>query len=153
MKVMELATPAGPSHTPADAGSFLRCADAESGRIVADRSDPELPHTAYWCAPRPRKSDVRRALLVSVGLLTQTDDRFIPTPHLLALRSLPLESFVEALFFFILTEQRELWLGQLAVAEEVPWEFVPRQRGCSSSFDIRTPGTAGSLRSRSRAQG
>jgi hypothetical protein len=64
-------------------------------------------------------------LLVSAGLLTEAGDSVVPTPQLLAMRRLPLESFVEALLFFILTEQRDLWLGQLAVIEEVPWELVP----------------------------
>lgn len=78
-------------------------------------------------------------LLVSVGLLTQTDDRVIPTAHLLSLRSLPLESFVEALLFFILTEQRELWLGQLAGAEEVPWELVPPDMAAALASTFEHP--------------
>ena len=64
-------------------------------------------------------------LLVSAGLLTEVGDSVVPTPQLLALRMLPLESFVEALLFFILTEQPELWLSQLAGTETVPWELVP----------------------------
>lgn len=64
-------------------------------------------------------------LLVEAGLLTADHGIVMPTARLLELRQLPLEAFVEALLFFVLTAQPELWLGQLAVTDDVPWEVVP----------------------------
>lgn len=125
MKVMELARPPGPpTHRQMQAAFYVAQMLIEDGSSLTDLA--QSFRTVATGALHDHESLMSgEQLLVSTGLLTQTDDRVMLTPHLLALRSLPLESFVEALFFFILTEQRELWLDQLSVIEEVPWELVP----------------------------
>ncbi len=49
----------------------------------------------------------------------------VPSRGLLDMAKLPVDTFVEALFFKILTDQREAWLAQLATTDEVRWELVP----------------------------
>ena len=134
---MELGRPPGrPTHRQMQAALYVVRILKADGSSLTDltRSYRMLPSGALHDHESLTSGE---RLLVSVGLLTQTGDRVIPTAHLLALRSLPLESFVEALLFFILTEQRELWLGQLAGAGKRSRGNLYRPYGCSPSFDVR----------------
>jgi Domain of unknown function (DUF3883) len=136
---MELPRPPGPpTHRQMQAAFYVVQMLTEDGSSLTDLV--QSFRTVATGALHDHESLMSgKQLLVSIGLLTQTDDRVIPTPHLLALRSLPLESFVEALFFFILTEQRELWLGQLSVIEEVPWELVPTNVAAALASTFERP--------------
>jgi hypothetical protein len=125
MTVMQLARPpVRPTHRQLQAAFYVARMLKADGSTLADlaRSYRMLPTGALH--DHESLSSGER-LLVNVELITETGGNAVPTARLLALRRLPLESFVEALLFFVLTEQRELWLDQLAVAEEVPWELVP----------------------------
>jgi Domain of unknown function (DUF3883) len=125
MTVTQLARPpVQPTHRQIQAAFYVARMLKADGSTLADlaRSYRILPTGALH--DHESLSSGER-LLVDVELLTETGARVVPTAQLLALRRLPLESFVETLLFFVLTEQRELWLDQLAITEEVPWELVP----------------------------
>ncbi|WP_132171971.1 DUF3883 domain-containing protein [Actinomadura sp. KC216] len=64
-------------------------------------------------------------MLARAGLLTTQGHLVIPADDLLAMARLPVDTFVEALLFKILTDQREAWLAQMATTDEVRWELVP----------------------------
>ncbi len=125
MTMMELARrPVQPTHRQMQAAFYVALMLRADGSMLTDlaRSYRMVPTGALHDHESLTSGE---RLLVNAGLLTEAGDGVVPTPPLLAMRKLSLESFVEALLFFILTEQQELWLGQLAVTEEVPWELVP----------------------------
>ena len=64
-------------------------------------------------------------LLTRVGLLAIQRHLVVPSDDLLAMAQLPVDTFVEALLFKILTDQREVWLAQMATTDDVRWELVP----------------------------
>ncbi|MBO2458120.1 DUF3883 domain-containing protein [Actinomadura violacea] len=64
-------------------------------------------------------------MLTRAGLLATQGHLVVPAGDLLAMAQLPVDTFVEALLFKILTDQREVWLAQMATTDEVRWELVP----------------------------
>ncbi|MGC4815054.1 DUF3883 domain-containing protein [Micromonospora sp. DT228] len=64
-------------------------------------------------------------LLAHAGLVATQRNLVVPSDDLLAMSRLPVDTFVEALLFKILTDQREVWLAQMATTDEVRWELVP----------------------------
>jgi Domain of unknown function (DUF3883) len=137
--VMELArSPVQPTHRQMQAAFYVAQMLRADGSTLTDlaRSYRMLPTGALHDHESLTSGE---RLLVNVELLTEVGDSVVPTVHLLAMRRLPLESFVEALLFFILTEQRELWLGQLAVTEEVPWELVPADVAAALASTFERP--------------
>lgn len=64
-------------------------------------------------------------LLARVGLLEVQGHLVVPSEELVDMARLPVDTFVEALLFKILTDQREVWLAQMATTDEVRWELVP----------------------------
>jgi hypothetical protein len=79
-------------------------------------------------------------LLARIGLLATRRHLVVPSTNLLTMAQLPVDTFVEALLFKILTDQREVWLAQLATTDEVRWELVPHDvaTALASTFeDVR----------------
>lgn len=140
MTVTDLARPPlWPTHRQMQAAFYVARMLEADGSSLADlaRSYRALPTGALHDHESLLSGE---RLLVSAELLTELRESVTPTPRLLELRDLPLESFVEALLFFILTGRRELWLEQLAVTEEIPWELVPAEVAAALASTFEDPG-------------
>ena len=117
-------SPVHPSHRQLQAAYYVAQVLKPDGdaRQALDRSYRSL---ATGALHDHRSLAEGERLLSLAGLLATDRHLVVPSDDLITMSRLPLEPFVEVLLFRILTDQREMWLAQLATTDEVQWELVP----------------------------